>query len=371
MEKVLREYPPSVSMEHTTLTDIFHGTYLQRDLKDPLGNIFIDTPDGKLRLVWSILVDFFNPLHNKAAGKLVSVGSIALTCLNLPPHLRYKPGNQFVFGLIPLPHEPKKEEINHFIRPVMDVMVLAWKDGTFLLHTPEQSMGLIVRSALAMLIVDMQGRKMSGFAHSNSCLHPCLYCHILQADINEINLSSSKFKPKIDQEARDAGQKWHKATSQALRDALHAALGSRYTEFSRLRYWDMVQCTVLDSAHCLVLGLLQHHSRQYIGFTQEDCKEKEKPSEKDVEKGRAVLSLCPSKTQLKKVPVDVLRILCRENGFNIHNTEGACKQTLLTMLTVSLGAIHLPYAEPILRLSLQLRMLHRLLPLHQPLMLCL
>jgi hypothetical protein len=236
MEKVLQEHPPSVLTEHITLTDVFHGTYLQRDLKDPLGNVFIDALDGKLQLVWLILVDFFNPLHNKAAGKSVSVGSIALTCLNLPPHLRYKPRNQFVFGLIPLPHKPKKEEINHFICPVMNVMVLAWKDGTFLLRTPEQSMGLIVRSALAMLIVNMQGRKTSGFAHSNSCLHPCPYCHILQANINEINLSSSKFKPKTDQEARDAGQKWHEATSQALWDALHAALGSRYTEFLRLRY---------------------------------------------------------------------------------------------------------------------------------------
>jgi hypothetical protein len=133
----------------------------------------------------------------------------------------------------------------------------------------------------------------------------------------------------------------------------------------------MVQCTVLDGAHCLVLGLLQHHSCQYIGFTQEDHREKETPLEKDVEKGRAVLSSCPSKAQLKKVPVDVLWILCRENGLNIHNTEAACKQTLVTMLMVSLGAIHLLYAEPIFRLSLQLRMSHWLLLLHQLLVLCL
>jgi hypothetical protein len=322
-----------VPEDYVTLTDVFHGSCLQRDLKDPDGNIFIIAPEGELRLVWLILVDFFNPLHNKIAGKSVSVGSIALTCLNLPPHLCHKPRNKFVFGLIPLPHKPKKEEINQFMCPVMDVLVSAWVDGIFLLHTPEQRKGLLVRCALAMLIVDMQGRKVSGFALFNSCLHPCPYCYLKRADIN--NIDYEKFVRKDGQQAKDAGQQWHDTTTQAIRDALHVALGSCYTEFSCLDYWDAVKCVVIDGAHCLVLGLLQHHSRQYLGFTPED--QKPPPLDRDIKKGRAVLSSSPSKRKVSKIPVEVLRILCRENGLDIHNAEGAriIKKTLVLMLVVS------------------------------------
>jgi hypothetical protein len=253
--------------------------------------------------------------------------------LNLPPHLRHKPGNEFVFGLIPLPHEPKKEEINQFMHPVMDVLVSAWVDGIFLSRTLEQRKGLLVRSALAMLIVDMQGRKVSGFALFNSRLHPCPYCYLKRADIN--NIDCEKFVRKEGQQAKDAGQQWQEATTQAIRDALHAALGSRYTEFLRLDYWDAVECVVIDGAHCLVLGLLQHHSRQYLGFTPENSAPSA-PSDKDIKKGRVVLSSSPTKRRIGKISVQVLRILCRENGLDIHDAEGAriVKKTLVSMLLV-------------------------------------
>jgi hypothetical protein len=259
-----------------------------------------------------------------------------MSCLNLPPHLRHKPGNEFVFGLIPLPHEPKKEEINQFLRPVIDVLVTAWQDGTFLSRTPEQRMGLLVRSALAMLIVNMQGRKVSGFAHPSSRLHPCPYCCIKQADIN--NTDYERFECKEDHQARAAGQQWRDTLTQAIRDALHSNLGSRYTEFLRLVYWNVVECVVIDGAHCLLLGLLQHHSRQYLGFTAED--QKQAPLEKDIKKGRAVLSTSPTKTKVGKLPVEVLRILCKENGLDIHDAEGArvIKKMLVAKLLVGLGA---------------------------------
>jgi hypothetical protein len=37
--------------------------------------------------VFSMSVNFFNPLSNKQAGKKISVSLISLVCLNLPPEL--------------------------------------------------------------------------------------------------------------------------------------------------------------------------------------------------------------------------------------------------------------------------------------------
>ncbi|MBW0519353.1 hypothetical protein O181_059068 [Austropuccinia psidii MF-1] len=39
----------------------------------------------KLELAFSLFTDWFNCLSNKAAGKEVSLGVLALNCLNLPP----------------------------------------------------------------------------------------------------------------------------------------------------------------------------------------------------------------------------------------------------------------------------------------------
>ena len=65
--------------------DIFDGEML-RNFNGPDGKHFsVSSEEG--HYVFSLCVDFFNPLSNKQAGKKVSVGLISLVCLNLPPEL--------------------------------------------------------------------------------------------------------------------------------------------------------------------------------------------------------------------------------------------------------------------------------------------
>ena len=56
--------------------------------------------------VFSLCINYFNPLGNKQAGKKKSIGLISMVCLNLPPEMWYKPENMFLFGIIPGPNEP-------------------------------------------------------------------------------------------------------------------------------------------------------------------------------------------------------------------------------------------------------------------------
>ena len=100
------------------MRDIFDGEVL-RNFMGPDGKHF-SLGNGEGRYVFSVSVDFFNPLSNKQAGKKVSVGLITLVCLNLPPHLRYKPENIFLAGVIPGPNEPRGTAINHFLRPLVN-----------------------------------------------------------------------------------------------------------------------------------------------------------------------------------------------------------------------------------------------------------
>jgi len=81
------------SEQSDELWDIKDGLAI-RDLKGPDGRPFLDGfKRNELRLAWSLSVDWFNPFHNKQAGKKASCGSIAMLLLNLPPSLRNKPEN--------------------------------------------------------------------------------------------------------------------------------------------------------------------------------------------------------------------------------------------------------------------------------------
>ena len=65
--------------------DIFDREVL-RNFSGPDGKHFsVSGEEG--RYVFSLCVDFFNPLCNKQAGKKMFFGLISLVCLNLPPKL--------------------------------------------------------------------------------------------------------------------------------------------------------------------------------------------------------------------------------------------------------------------------------------------
>ncbi|RPD56985.1 hypothetical protein L226DRAFT_468115, partial [Lentinus tigrinus ALCF2SS1-7] len=72
-----------------------------RELRMPDGTRFIDAPPGEARLVFGLSVDGFNPFHSKTAKQVVTVTAIYMYCLNLPPHLRYRPENVYLVGVIP------------------------------------------------------------------------------------------------------------------------------------------------------------------------------------------------------------------------------------------------------------------------------
>jgi len=119
----------------------FNEKYQMWDIKDGTIMQEIPGPDEKpfmdglkrtdLRLAWSLSVDWFNPHGNKTSGKKKSVGSVAMGLLNLPPSLRYKAENIYLAGIIPGPREPALDEINHFLRPVVDFFLPSWTDGTW------------------------------------------------------------------------------------------------------------------------------------------------------------------------------------------------------------------------------------------------
>jgi hypothetical protein len=95
------------------------------------GERFLPGPTDETRLVFSFSMDSFNPFHLKEAKQTVSSTVIWLILLNLPPHLRYRPENMFLAGIIPGPKKPSISDINHSIKLLVDVLLEIFDPGVW------------------------------------------------------------------------------------------------------------------------------------------------------------------------------------------------------------------------------------------------
>ena len=182
-----------VAMERGTMLNDKHQLW---DIKDGTGITEIAGPNGKpfmdrlqrsdLWLAWSLSVDWFNSHSNKIAGKKKSIGSIALALLNLPPSIRYKVENLYVLGVIPGPREPSLDEINHFLCPVVECFLPAWKNSTWFTKTDQHPEGRLACSVIAVAVNDLPATwKIGGFAGPT----PANFCNIFwlqKLDISKI-----------------------------------------------------------------------------------------------------------------------------------------------------------------------------------------
>ena len=241
------------------MKNIFDGEILQ-DFKGPDGQHFSDG-GNEGRYVFSLCVDYFNPLGNKQAGKKKLVGLILLVCLNLPPELRYKPENMFLFGVVPGPHEPPLTCLNHYLSYLIDELLEFWHTGIRYSRTSTFYFGRVVRCALICLVCDLPAaRKTNGFAsfkHSEMCaICRCKF----QPKTDILNDSFTKiWERRTGEEIRRSAQLYLDAANETERnDAVHTT-GIRWSELYRLPYFDPSRFVVVDAMHNLFLGLIQEH----------------------------------------------------------------------------------------------------------------
>ncbi len=185
--------------------------------------------------VFSLNMDGFNPYKSKEAGKHVTVGGVYMACLNLPPSIRYDLENMFLVCLIPGPNEPSLDQINHILRPLVDVLLEFWDPGVRYDATPNFPNGRTVHIALVPLVCDLPAaRQMSGFA-SHSCTNFCPYCYLKLDDID--NIETTTWKNRTASDFREAAGKWRDAQSEDARKFEFDQSGVRYSELLRLPYW--------------------------------------------------------------------------------------------------------------------------------------
>ncbi|KIJ59125.1 hypothetical protein HYDPIDRAFT_65665, partial [Hydnomerulius pinastri MD-312] len=187
---------------------------------------------------------------------------IAMALLNLPPSLRYKAENLYLVSVIPGPREPSLDEVNHFLRPLIDFFLPAWKTSTWFTRTTDHPTGRLARSVIALAINDLQAVcKIGGFA-APTAIHLCNLCWLQKSDIS--NFDCEGWRRRTYQEHFDAAVRWRDAERKKDRDKVFKEIGVRWSELLCLPYWDPTRFLAIDGMHNLFLGLVQFHFRDLI-----------------------------------------------------------------------------------------------------------
>ncbi|KAF9472474.1 hypothetical protein BDN70DRAFT_766116, partial [Pholiota conissans] len=197
-------------------------------------------------------------------GKKVSIGIIALVCLNLPIEERYLPENMFLAGIIPGPHEPPLQSVNHYMRPLIDVLLLFWK-GIFFSKTALYSLGRLIFCALIAVICDLPAaRKFGGFAsHRHEYFCSVCWCNGTEHTYNDFNYSS--WKRRTNEDWRTHADAFRSAETLQQANISFDNSGLRWSELLRLPYFDPTKMLVVDPMHNLFLGLIKEHFQNILG----------------------------------------------------------------------------------------------------------
>jgi hypothetical protein len=310
IEEAIRLHLRSVALERE-LHDIIASPALA-ELRDPSGLPFLRDCGDELRLVWSIWVDWYNPHGNKAAGKSVSTGVIAMTCLSLPPDLRTLEGNIYVAGMIP-PPEPSLDAINHFLYPIIYDMQVAYDPGIHFSQTNDYPTGRTVRSAVIPAIADtMASKKITGHCGHRGTYF-CSRCRLRRFEID--NLDMATWPPGLTRSEHEKfAEDWLTAPTKAKQDSLVKANGIRWSPFLKLQYWQPSTWIIPDGMHVILLGLIARHIRDLLGLSIKDLPDQDEDiPPKVMRQARRILNR-RSKTALKTLKMNVLKALCCEQG---------------------------------------------------------
>ncbi|PIL30343.1 hypothetical protein GSI_07528 [Ganoderma sinense ZZ0214-1] len=229
-----------------------HDAEFLRNLKGHDGELFYAEKDAgreEARLTFALCVDFFATEGMHVRGPTTSLGIIALACLDLPIEIRYKPEYMFLFAIIPGPTEPSLTELNHYIDPLVTIMLESWVHGLRLTRTALKSEGRTARCGIALVVCDLPAaRKTSQLAASTSMIF-CSVCNCWDVRDHRGHIirewrklrgryDYEQWQPRDIEVLRKAAADWRDAPSVSDQEKIFAVHGVRWSPLWRLPYWD-------------------------------------------------------------------------------------------------------------------------------------
>ncbi|OAD75513.1 hypothetical protein PHYBLDRAFT_64429 [Phycomyces blakesleeanus NRRL 1555(-)] len=150
---------------------------------------------------------------------------------------------------MPRSKELKSEEINHYLKPLVDEMIQLYLG--IQIPTYQQTDGAAVRAALLMVACDIPtARKTSGFtAHNSICA-----CYKCTSSVDFHAFDCDQWRHRSDRANRVHAEKWNSVSIPSERQQLKIEYGVQWSQLYHLRYFDLVHGTIIDPMHNLFLG---------------------------------------------------------------------------------------------------------------------
>jgi hypothetical protein len=228
------------------------------------GERFLPGPADEMRLAFSFSMDSFNPYHMKEAKQTVSSTGIWLILLNLPPHLRYRPENMFLAGIIPGPKKPSLSDINHSLKLLVDVLLEFFEPGVWYSQTARHNRGCRVRAILVPIVSDMLAARQAGGFASATATYFCTCCSLKIQDIE--NLDRRTWPKRDAVEHIRLATRWREAETLEEQESIFRNNGIRWSPLLDLPYWNPILFTAIEPMHVFDVGLFQAHCRQVWGI---------------------------------------------------------------------------------------------------------
>ena len=312
------------------------------------GERFLPGPASEVRLAFSFSMDGFNPYHMKEAKQTVSSTAIWLILLNLPPHLRYRPDNMFLAGIIPGPKKPSLSDTNHSLKLLVEVLLEFFDPGVWYSRTARHGQGCRVRAILVPVVSDMLAARQAGGFASPTATYFCTCCNLKIQDIENLDRCTWPERDVVQQ--IQVAKRWRDAESLEEQDKLFKNHGIRWSPLLDLPYWDPVLFTAIEPMHLFDTGLFQTHCRQVwkIDVSVGDGSRSvgamivPRPSEYDMKKWyeiiRAAENLSKLREQLngRECARDILWHICSDHNLRRAGNKGQLAGSILEWVSDSI-----------------------------------
>lgn len=177
-------------------------------------------------MAFSLNIDWFQPYKLTQS----SVGVIYLTILNLPRFVRNDRQYVLLVGVIPGPHEPKRD-INSFLQPLVDELEVFWSGQYIKVASSLQPQ--LVRCALIYVACDLPAsRKVAGFLGHMANLGCSKCLKEFPGEIGKKNYSGfdhSLWPPRSNTSHRSAAMRTKNSSNKTQQQKLESELGCRFS----------------------------------------------------------------------------------------------------------------------------------------------
>lgn len=160
---------------------------------------------------------------------------------------------------MPGPKEQSSDEVQRYLRPIISDLLRLWKYG-IKVPTESHPEGRLVRVALVAVVCDKPAaHKIGGFA-SHSHTYYCTECWISVTDKGTPSaFQKGAYRPRTNAEQHRLGNEYRNLGTPHAQKNFVKEFATRYSQLSRLPYFDLVHQIVIDPMHNLFLGLVKTH----------------------------------------------------------------------------------------------------------------